>query len=116
MLSFTHLALWGGILVLWWGTYFHLRQGTKLAFWLSFSLVNIFWWPLLWRSVSRILFVLENGSMERADGYGSPLAFLIGLVGEQLFFLPLCFSILFGVLAIRGFNKSMQPTATVSAD
>jgi hypothetical protein len=43
--------------------------------------------------------------MERADGFGSPLAFLIGLVGEQLFFLPLCFSILFGVLAIRGFKN-----------
>lgn len=115
-LSFTHLAFWGGMLLLWWGTYFYLRQGTKLAFWLSFSLVNLFWWPLLWRSVSRILFVLENGGMERADGYGSPLAFLIGLVGEQLFFLPLCFSIILGALAIRGFNKSMQPTAEALAD
>jgi hypothetical protein len=115
-LSLTHLVFWGGMLVLWWGMYFYLRQGTKLAFWLSFGLVNLFWWPLLWRTGSRVLFVLENGGMESADGYGSPLAFLIGLVGEQLFFLPLCFSILFGVLTIKGFNKSIQPTANASAD
>ncbi len=115
-LSFTHLAFWGGMLVLWWGVYLYLRQGTKLAFWLSFGLVNLFWWPLLWRIGRRILFVLENGGMERADGHGSPLAFLIGLVGEQLFFLPLCFSILFGFLAIRGFSKSIQPITNTSAD
>lgn len=116
ILSFAHLAFWGGMLLLWWGMYFYLRKGTKLAFWLSFFLVNLIWWPLLWRSGGRILFVLENGGMERADGYGSPLAFLIGLVGEQLFFLPLCFSMLFGVLAIKTFNKSIQPTANASAD
>lgn len=115
-LSFTHLVFWGGMLALWWGVYFYLRKGTKLAFWLSFGLVNLFWWPLLWRTGSRIMFVLENGGMERVDGFGSPLAFLIGLIGEQLFFMPLCFSILFGALAIRGFNKSMQPNANASAD
>lgn len=103
-LSFTHLFFWGAMLIVWWGVYFYLRQATKLAFWLSFGLVNLFWWPLLWRTVSRIDFVLENGGMDRADGYGSPLAFLIGLVGEQLFFLPLCFSMLFGFLAIKSYR------------
>lgn len=107
-LSFARLAFWGGMLVLWWGAYFSLRQDTKPVFWLSFSLVNLFWWPLLWQSVSRLLFVLENSSMERDGSPGSPMAFLIGMVVEQLFFLPLCFSIFFGVLVIRGFNKSMK--------
>ena len=114
--SVAHLVFWGGMLTLWWGAYFYLRKGTKLAFWLSFGLVNLFWWPLLWRTGSRIMFVFENGGMERADGYGSPLAFLIGLVGEQLFFLPLCFSIFFGVLTVKSFNRSKQPAASASAD
>jgi hypothetical protein len=30
--------------------------------------------------------VLTEGGMERADDYGSPLAFLIGVVGEGLIF------------------------------
>jgi ABC-type Co2+ transport system permease subunit len=33
--------------------------------------------------VVRLAFVLREGGMERADGYGSPLSFLIGLALEQ---------------------------------
>ena len=38
----------------------------------------------LWlvQSFARIVFVIREGGMERADGYGSPLAFLIGVVSE----------------------------------
>lgn len=40
----------------------------------------------LFQSIRRIEFVLREGGMERADGYGSPLAFLIGVVAEGLIF------------------------------
>lgn len=100
-LSLSHLVFWGGLLVLWWGTYAYLRHGTKRAFWLSFGLVNLFWWPLLWRTLNRIVFMIDNGGMELAGGAGSPLAFLIGFIGEQLFFLPLCFSMVFGIQCLR---------------
>jgi len=104
-MSMIHLGFWGGMLAIWWGAYFYLRKGSKRAFWISFSLINLFWWPLLWQTGQRVVFIIENGGMERADGYGSPLAFLIGLVGEQLFFLPLCFSMFFGAMAIKSFNR-----------
>jgi hypothetical protein len=35
--------------------------------------------------VGRIVFMLVEGGMERSDGMGSPLAFLIGMVAEFLF-------------------------------
>jgi hypothetical protein len=108
-LSLTRVGLWGGILVLWWGSYLYLRNEGKHAFWLSFTLVNLLWWPLLWRTISRILFVMENGGMERADGYGSPMAFLIGLIVEQWFFMPLTFVFLFGIFTIRGLRVKTGP-------
>ena len=40
----------------------------------------------LWiiQAVRRIEFAVREGGMERADGFGSPLAFLIGVVSEGL--------------------------------
>jgi len=87
-----------GLIILWWGMYFYLKTASKLAFWLSFLLVNSFWWPLLFKSVGRILFLIENGT----DAYGFPTGFLI----QQIFFVPLTFALIFGVLAIKGFNKA----------
>lgn len=31
----------------------------------------------------RVKFIIENGGMDRADGYGSPLAFLFGWIVDQ---------------------------------
>jgi len=104
-MSLTHLGFWGGMLALWWGSYWYLRKGTKTSFWLSFCLVNLFWWPLLLQTVRRAVFIVKNGGMERADGYGSPLAFLIGIIGEQLFFLPLCLAMIFGIMTMRSFKQ-----------
>ena len=39
-------------------------------------------------TVGRVIFVFNNRGFERADGQGSPLAFLIGFAMEQLVFLP----------------------------
>ena len=43
----------------------------------------------------RIAFIIRNGGMERSDGYGSPLAFLLGWAATTIiFFIPgLVFSI-----------------------
>jgi hypothetical protein len=109
-LSATHILFWGGVLFVWWFAFWNLRQGVRRSFGLTFLLVNVFWWPLLARTAQRVLFVLENGGMERSDGYGSPLAFLIGLVGEQAFFLPLTATLFFGCMVLIRSNK--QPQAT----
>lgn len=107
--SVSHLVFWGGMLGLWWGTYFCVQYDKRFSFWGSFLLVNLFWWPILGKTILRIIFVVENGGMERADGYGSPVAFLIGLVGEQLFFIPLSLAMIAGILAM------IRPTSQGSA-
>ena len=89
------------MLLLWWGAYWYVRKGSKRAFWLSFSLVNLFWWPLLWQTGRRIVFVIEHGGMERSDGHGSPLAFLLTVTAEQWVFLPLCFAMYYGWKTVR---------------
>lgn len=44
---------------------------------------------IIYRLFQRARFISENGGMERADGYGSPLAFLINLVIESALLAPL---------------------------
>ncbi|WP_028876650.1 hypothetical protein [Teredinibacter turnerae] len=52
----------------------------------------------LYRLITRILFVQKYGEMEDPDGYGSPLAFLIGLAIELSFFIPLFVLFIYGVI------------------
>jgi len=85
---------------LWMQTYNYLKKQTRKAFIISYFLVNILWIPLLYRTVTRILFIFENGGMERADGYGSPMAFLLGLIFEQIFFIPLTLLVIYGLYFI----------------
>ena len=59
----------------------------------------------------RVAFVLREGGMERADGYGSPLAFLLNIVYEAWCFgLP---AVLIAIVAKRHRNplKAQQPPA-----
>lgn len=109
-LSASHILFWGGMLCLWWFAFWHLSRGVKQSFGVTFLLVNLFWWPLLARTVQRVLFVVENGGMEQADGYGSPLAFLIGLIGEQAFFLPLTVTFFLGCMVLMRSNKQLHAT------
>jgi hypothetical protein len=95
-----HIMVWGGLLCLWWLAYYCLHKSTPGSFAFSFVLTNLCWWPLLIQTVRRVVFVVQNGGMDRADGYGSPLAFLMGAVFEQFFFLPLSLVIVFGVAAL----------------
>jgi hypothetical protein len=98
--SITHVLFWGTVLLVMWGSYLGIRQNKKIIFWLSLLPTTALWLLLLARTVQRIQFVIENGGMERADGYGSPLAFLVGLIGEQLFFLPCSLVVIFGWLIV----------------
>jgi hypothetical protein len=109
--SIVHLLFWGGILIASWGLYISLLKDKRLSFWLSFALVNFVWWPLLVQTARRIIFVIVNQGMDRADGGGSPLAFLLGLIGEQVFFIPLTFAMIFGVPIAIALAKSGR-TAT----
>lgn len=103
-LSITQILFWGTVLLVVWRSYLGIKQNKKISFWLSLLITTALWLPLLARTVQRVQFVVENGGMERADGYGSPLAFLVGLMGEQLFFLPSSLVVVFGwVISSGGF-------------
>lgn len=59
--------------------------------------------PLLYRLGGRLLFVLEHGSMEGPNGYGSPMAFVLNALIEMLFFVPFFIILIFGiVLSAKG--------------
>jgi hypothetical protein len=105
-LNFIGLGLCARMLILWWGMYFYLNTASKLAFWLTFLLVNLHWWPLLFRSVHRVLFVIENVGGGRAYSFGSFMAYLTHGLFELIFFVPLTFALVFGVLAIKNSNKA----------
>jgi len=97
---------------LWVQTYNYLKKQTQKAFIVSFILVNILWLPLLYRTITRVLFMFENGGMERADGYGSPMAFLLGLIFEQIFFIPLTILVMSGLYFILLKRKTICLTTT----
>ncbi len=72
-------------------------------------MVNIFWLPLLYRTYERVAFIDKNGGFARVDdGYGSPLAFLIGMVFEQIFFIPLTLIFILGVFVLLSENKGKK--------
>jgi hypothetical protein len=81
-----------------WLIYSGVKHRNIIAIWLSIVMATILWLVLLFQTGNRILFVIENGGFERVDGHGSPLAFLLGLFTEQLFFIPLCFVVISGWL------------------
>jgi hypothetical protein len=80
ILPFALLAMCGGIMAL---------AGSKAGNWM---LLCSSLGPLAlgcFFHYSRIRFMIDNGSMEGPDGYGSPLAFLLGWITTTvIFFLP----------------------------
>lgn len=90
------VSIFGGIPCLWWFASDCLQKSRKSSFAFSFTLVTLACCMLLTRLIMRRMFVIQNGSMEEADGYGSPMAFLLGLAFEMFFFL------LFSVIAWQG--------------
>jgi len=95
-----------GAFIVWFALYNYLKKQKSYAFLLSFSIVSLFWFPLLYRTYERIVFINVNDGFERADGYGSPLAFLMGFTFELMFFIPLSILFLFGLYVIFKGEKS----------
>ena len=89
-----------GLFALWILLDIYLNRQKPYAFIVSFSFISLLWIPLLYQTYARVIFVIENGGFERADGYGSPLAFLIGIVFEQIFFIPLSILFISGLVTI----------------
>ena len=86
--------------LIWLNTYYYLKKRTPRAFMVSYSMINLFWFPLLYRTTGRISFIFENKGMERIDGSGSPMAFLLGFTFEQIFFIPLSILVIYGLFFI----------------
>ena len=99
--SLFYIVILFGANILWWFAYIYLRKDKSFSFWISFSVVNLFWWPLLFQTVRRIWFVIEHGGMERSDGHGSPVAFLLSLAGEQILFVPLSIAMVAGIRVMK---------------
>ncbi len=83
-----------------WGLNLYLKRDGKFAFETSFGFVAVLWSFFAFLEYKRVVFVIENGGMERADGYGSPLAFLINLFFESILFLPLNISLILGIYVL----------------
>jgi hypothetical protein len=101
----TGLGIVGTFLIAWWGLYFYLRTESKKAFWFSFVLINLHFWPSLVLNVRKIIYVIKNGGIDKVYGYGSPWAFCNDSVFKLIFLVPLTFAFIFGVLAIKNFRK-----------
>jgi hypothetical protein len=107
-LKLTGLGTVGTFLIAWWGLYFYLRTESKTAFWFSFVLINLHFWPSLVPNVRKIIYVIKNGDIDRVFGYGSPWAFCNDSVFELVFLVPLTFAFIFGVLAIKNYRKAAK--------
>jgi len=104
-LSLTGLSILGSFVIAWWGMYFYLRTASKTAFWFSFALVNLYWWPLLVQSVRRSIYIIKKGDIGLVYGYGKPLTFLNHAVYESILLVPLTLTFIFGATVIRNIYK-----------
>lgn len=98
------LIFWGTIMAIWWGLWLYVGTGSKLSHWLSLAAVNVIWWPLCWQVAGRINYIYERGSMDGRtydEQQASPMAFLMGFVGELIFFVPATLALVAGLLAFR---------------
>lgn len=94
------LFLW--LTAAWWLVGLTLVMNSGAGFFTAFAMVGGLWLMGGYVTVRRTLFVIENQGMERADGLGSPAAFLIGLIFEQCFlFVPMTILLGLAIAAIR---------------
>lgn len=101
--------LW--LTAVWWLVGLTLVLNSSAGFYTALAMVGSLWLLGSYLTVRRILFVIENQGMERADGLGSPAAFLIGLIFEQCFlFVPMSILLGLGIAAIR--TKRSQAMAS----
>lgn len=85
----------------WWLVGLTLVIHSNAGFFTALAMVSGLWLIGGYVTVRRTLFVIENQGMERADGMGSPAAFLIGLIFEQCFlFVPMSILLVLGVATV----------------
>lgn len=101
LVSFHSIQPEASMIILWWGMYFYLKTGEKMAFGLSFLLINSYWWPLLFKSVRTIFYVIKNG----ADAWGSAHH-----IFEIMLTVPLTVALIFGLFVLKSFKKSSPLT------
>jgi hypothetical protein len=63
-------------------------------------------------SFQRIVFMIHEGGMERRDGYGSPMAFLLGMIAE--FFILGLPAIAFTLLALFYTNRQFKESGATT--
>ena len=95
-----------GIMIIYWSVYFQLKKEKKYFFWISFVPILFLWILLFIQEIRRVLFIFENIGMEKANGLGSPLAFLLGMSFELILFIPLSYAFISGILYLR--NKRLD--------
>lgn len=78
--------------ITWLGCMFSTKNNPAYASLCAFAVCL----PLFYRMGERVIFILENGGMEDKDGYGSPLAFIVGMFFEGIMLAP------YLILAIMG--------------
>lgn len=100
------VLVFGGIPALWWFAYSSLHRIRKGSFAFSWSLVLLVCLLFMARLIQRIVFIVRNSGMEGPDGYGSPLAFLIGLSSELLSFMVFLVVAIFGLAVLLERRKS----------
>jgi hypothetical protein len=109
-LSRDPLGIWsnalGGFALAWWIVGGQLRHGRSRALVPAMLLIALPWAAALAQTMRRIAFVLREGALDGPDGYGSPMAFVLGVVFEQgLVFIPLT------VIAVRLWHARRYPGA-----
>ena len=89
--------------VIWLGCRFATKNNSLYA--CLCALVICF--PLLYRLGERFFFIQLNGGMEGKDGFGSPLAFLIGMFFEGVLFVPFLILAIYGAILWRKKSPSV---------
>jgi len=100
------IAIFVGIMVIYWSIYFQLKNEKKYFFWISFVPIVLVWVILFVQEIRRVLFIFENGGMDKTTGEGSPMAFLLGMFFELMFFIPLSYALISGILYLKNKKRN----------
>ena len=100
------IAILATVFALLWLPSVALRQNWRGAFAISWGMAALAWFPLLLQTGRRVVFMVRHRGMDCASCDGSPMAFLMGMVVEQWFFLPLSAILICGARRMWVLRKS----------
>lgn len=102
-------AIIGFILLIWVASTIGLFMQKKWSWFLALSSVAVLWILMFIQTTRRIIFVVANQSMEGPKGEGSPMAFIINFVFEQIFlFIPMTVLLILAISARRKIRDEIQ--------